>query len=555
LARGENLLLLNNDAQLMPGSISSALRTLHSSNDIGAVGGKIILADGTLQEAGSIIWQDGSCLGFGRGDSPLAPPYMYQRDVDYCSAAFLLTPRELFLSAGGFDEAFAPAYYEEVDYCVGLWEQGKRVVYDPNSIIVHYEFGSSTSQSSAIDLQIANRETFVKKRGDWLRSQHAAPSDPLLAAHRLRVNRRRILFLDDRVPHTFLGAGFPRSNRMLSELSNLGCAVTFYPTTCPREQWEDVYRDTSPEVEVMLDHGGEKLKEFLRQRRDYYDAILISRPHNMAMFKEAVGDEPGLLNGARVIYDAEALFAYREIRKSAVAGQPLSEIEQENLIAEEVRLAENCDYVVSVSDRERDEFARHGCEHAFTLGHTVEVTPTEKKFEARQDLLFVGAIHSLSSPNADSMIWFVHEILPLIQQRLGDIKLTIAGLSCADFQRRVRSGSVELVGKVDDLSPLYDRARVFVAPTRFSAGIPIKICDAAAHGLPTVTTNLSGYQLGWSDERELLLADDPESFADACVKLYNDPLLWSRLRENAIERVGQDFSPKTFLEQLRQILP
>ena len=181
-ATGKYVLLLNNDAQLVAGSISSALRTLNSSNDIGAVGGKIILPDGTLQEAGSIIWQDGSCLAYGRGDSPYAPTYMYKRDVDYCSGAFLLTDRELFLENGGFDEDYSPAYYEETDYCVRLWEKGKRVVYDPNAIIFHHEFASSSSQSSAIDLQIEHQKIFANKHGDWLQSQ-------CVAAHREHFSR------------------------------------------------------------------------------------------------------------------------------------------------------------------------------------------------------------------------------------------------------------------------------------------------------------------------------------------------------------------------------
>src|SRR6516165_10748374 len=115
--RGEYLLILNNDAQLLPGSLHAALRTIRSASDIGAVGGRLILLDGTLQEAGSVIWRDGSCMGYGRGDNPFAPMYMFRRDVDYCSGAFLLTSRRTWQQAGGFDERFRPAYYEETDYC------------------------------------------------------------------------------------------------------------------------------------------------------------------------------------------------------------------------------------------------------------------------------------------------------------------------------------------------------------------------------------------------------------------------------------------------------
>ena len=109
-----------------------------------------MLPDGTLQEAGSIIWNDGTCTGFGRGREIADPEVMFRRDVDFCSAAFLLTHRWLFEYVGPFDEAYAPAYYEEVDYCVRLWRAGYRVVYDPDILVLHYEFGSSSSSAEAL---------------------------------------------------------------------------------------------------------------------------------------------------------------------------------------------------------------------------------------------------------------------------------------------------------------------------------------------------------------------------------------------------------------------
>lgn len=556
-AKGDHLLFLNNDAQLVAGSISSALSTLKSSDDIGAVGGKIILPDGTLQEAGSIIWQDGFCVGYGRGDSPFASPYMYRRDVDYCSGAFLLTYRELFLEDGGFDEAYSPAYYEETDYCVRLWKKGKRVVYDPTVIVFHYEFASSSSESSAINLQIEHRETFIKVHKDWLHSQRTAGADNVLAARvHVKEGQRQILFLDDCVPHVTLGRGFPRSNRILTELVNLGHTVTFYPTLKPQEEWSDVYQDIPSEVEVMLDCGLPKLEEFLKERSHYYDLIFISRPHNMASFKSILSENPDISGRARIVYDAEALFCYREIEQRRLEGQRLSEIDEVQLIKDEVSLADNCDCIVSVSDRESREFSRYGCQSVYTLGHSVEIAPTENDFDERADILFVGAIHSLNSPNADSMIWFSNDILPLIQESLGkDFKLIIAGPSCQEFQAHLNNNpSVQLLGVVNDLTPIYNRARLFIAPTRFSAGIPLKVCEAGAYGLPVVATSLTGMQLGWNHEQELLVADTPQDFASACVRLYRDPRLWNRLRDNIIDRVKRDFSPEAFSKQLQQII-
>ena len=108
LAGAEHILLLNNDTRLEQGAIEYANETLESGEDIGAVGGKILLLDGSLQEAGSLIWQDGSCLGYGRGEDPEQPEYMFRRDVDYCSGAFLLFRKQDFIALNGFDEAVCP---------------------------------------------------------------------------------------------------------------------------------------------------------------------------------------------------------------------------------------------------------------------------------------------------------------------------------------------------------------------------------------------------------------------------------------------------------------
>jgi GT2 family glycosyltransferase len=420
LARGEYLLLLNNDAQLQGASISAAIETLNSSVDIGAVGGKVILPDGTLQEAGSIIWQDGSCLGYGRGESPFASDFMFKRDVDYCSAAFLLTRRELFLEHGGFDEAYVPAYYEETDYCVRLWKQGKRVVYDPRVSVLHYEFASSDSNQSAIDLQVEHHKIFVAKHREWLRAQSiCSPQRRLLARIHQPDGVKRILYLDDRVPHTHLGAGFPRSNRILAALVEMNAFVTCYPLNFAREEWSSVYQDIPREIEVILERGNAELETFLTERAGYYDLIYISRPHNLATVKALLSEHPQLFGGAKIVYDAEALFSFREIESLRLKGKKLSPAEQQKLIEQEVQLAGGCHSIISVSERERHEFARYGHGDVHVLGHTLPATPTPKSFDEREGILFVGAIHELASPNADSVLWFSKRILPADSERAG----------------------------------------------------------------------------------------------------------------------------------------
>ena len=231
VAKGNHLLFLNNDAQILGDSLTAAVETISASEDIGAVGAKIIRPDAKLQEAGSIIWQDGSCLGYGRGDDPYAPQYMFKRSVDYCSGAFLLTRRDLFLKLGGFDKDYQLAYYEETDYCVKLQKLGKKIIYDPNVTILHYEFASSNSREKAVELQRINQKLFIKKHQNWLQFQYPATTKNIIFARTAnKESSRRLLFIDDRVPHPSMGAGYTRSHCILSRIVELGYTVTFYPT-------------------------------------------------------------------------------------------------------------------------------------------------------------------------------------------------------------------------------------------------------------------------------------------------------------------------------------
>jgi O-antigen biosynthesis protein len=553
-ARGEYLLILNNDTQVMPGTLRSALKTIRSNPNIGAVGGRLILLDGTLQEAGSIVWRNGSCLGYGRGDDPFAPTYMFQRDVDYCSGAFLITPRRLWMELGGFDEAFKPAYYEETDYCMRLWEQGHRVIYDPNAVLLHYEFASSASAKKATDLQRQHQSIFVERHREALSNHYPADLNWTLLA-RMKSYPKRALFIDDRVPHTWFGSGFPRSRAVLLGMVDMGYFVTFYPSYILSEEWSSVYQDMPQEVEFMMGYGPALLEAFLRNRQGYYDTIFVSRPHNMEPLARILNENPQWFDGVRIIYDAEALFAAREVALRRLNGTPFAEGEMEKMLREEVGLATVADCVVSVSDAEKRAFEANGVERVRILGHSLLPAPLDVPFEKRNGFLFVGAVHQEATPNGDSLIWFLEQVFPKIQAVLGrGISITIAGYNNSERVRQLAGPSVRITGHLPDLTELYASARVFVAPTRYAAGIPHKVHETAARGLPAVVTPLIAEQLGWRNDDQVLVGSDAEEFAEKCVELHQNETLWHKLRTAGLERIKTDCSKEAFDRSLKEIL-
>jgi GT2 family glycosyltransferase len=173
-ARGKYLLFLNNDVFMNEDCVSWLTKTLESASDVGGAGAKLVWRDGRIQEAGSVIWPDGSAHGYGRGDDPSKPQYCYARDVDFCSAACLIVRRDAFEKLGGFDEAFTPAYYEDADLCIRLWNAGYRVVYQPLAIATHIEFGSSSSET-AKNLMEKHRAVFLEKHRNTLKNRPIPP--------------------------------------------------------------------------------------------------------------------------------------------------------------------------------------------------------------------------------------------------------------------------------------------------------------------------------------------------------------------------------------------
>ena len=200
-ALGTYLCFLNNDALLQPGSVSSAINNFERDRTVGAVGGKILFANGTLQEAGSILWSDGSAWGVGRGDDPTLPQHNFRRVVDYCSGVFLVTPRSLFFQMGGFDPIYQPAYYEDSDYCLSLSLAGYKILYEPASVVAHYESASSSSIDDAKSLIVSNRLVFIRKWGVQLAAQYFRMSENVLSARiSIRAGGMHILYISSEEP-------------------------------------------------------------------------------------------------------------------------------------------------------------------------------------------------------------------------------------------------------------------------------------------------------------------------------------------------------------------
>ena len=545
--RGEHVLFLNNDTQVTPGWLAALLQTLDREPNIGAVGAKLVHRDGRLQEAGSIIWSDGSVKGYGRGADPSAFCFSYQRDVDYCSAACLLVRKDLLDQLGGFDTRYAPGYYEDTDLCLGVRNLGFRIVYQPAAAVVHCESASSSFQEAAHRAGI-NRRLFVQKWSHLLRRQSLRGDWNVLRARDVRRGKR-VLFVDDRVPVADLGSGYPRARSMLRFLAELGYVCTFFPLLAPTGYEADVREFQDLGVEMCVGDYAQ-MDQFLEERRGLYDLVLISRPHNATRVAQRAKDA---FPNAWLIYDAECIYAAREILRHQIAGTPLDRDAQARLLDEEAALMRLADAIIAVSETEKRRIEEFGCGPVHVWGTPVSGQPPELDFDRRADLLFVGGFLTPGSPNEDAAIHFVREVFPLVRREL-HCRLTIAGTNKLPAVWALASADVCVAGRVADLRPYYEQARIFIVPTRFAAGVPQKLQDAWGYGLPAVATPLIANQLELAEGDGLLIGDAPEEFAAKIIALYRDRSLWQRLQQRGLEYVQRHCSPAKMKGTLAEII-
>jgi glycosyltransferase involved in cell wall biosynthesis len=254
------------------------------------------------------------------------------------------------------------------------------------------------------------------------------------------------------------------------------------------------------------------------------------------------------------IYDAEAIFTLREVRQDRIEGKVVSEAEVERRVTDELSLCRGFTKVLTVSKEEASYFRKHGFD-PHVVGHAAVIEPCPTEWDMRQDILFVGAILNDWHPNAHAVFWFLEHVWPELQLRLPWSRLVIAGLNRSQRLKNLPVAERTVVtGAVDDLTPFYAHARVFVAPNRAAAGIPLKVVEAAGMGVPIVATSLLVSQLGWESPREILKADSGSEFANACVSLCTDEASWRLQRDAALARVTAEYSRAVFAEQLRLAL-
>lgn len=560
-AAGEYLLFLNNDTIVLKGWLDTLLRTFDRYPNVGAVGSKFVYPNGTLQEAGSMIWNDGSARGYGRNaENPNSPEYHFVREVDFCSGASLIIRKDLFIEVGGLNEYYVPAYFEDVDLCFSVRRKGYKVMYNPFSVVVHYEGVTSTrdvhNPTGVKRFELENRPKFVSLWKDELEKRIPALDANVIYARDLKKGPA-ILIVDGWVPEPDKSSGDNRSYSITKIFSQLGCRVTLYLANFRESKYADDLRELGVEV---IPSSYITIDQLLNNRLGFYSFAVIntnrlSLTNSKHFFYQLKTNNPAI----KVALHIDDLYGYCKIIKKATLNDG-SDIQADDEVTKLLKdhssdLLDSSEFVFVISKREEaivNDLAKSP--KAVIIPEMREPIPQKdfNGFGNRNNILYVGGFSH--TPNLASAKILIHEIFPKVKAKIPDVKLYIVGNVPPPEFKELKDESIIVTGFVEDLSKFYGNAKVSACPIVAKGGVKGKIIEALNYCTPVVTSALGVEGTNLEDGQDILVASDSDEFANKIIELFKNEALWGKISRNGRKYFEQYNSTLTAQSVLSEFL-
>lgn len=539
IARGEFLVLLNSDTRVCDGWLDELIGTFEIMPRAGLVGSKLFYGDGSLQEAGCIVWRDGSAWNYGRNDDPNDPRYCFARQVDYCSGAAIAMRRGVWEELGGFDPIYRPAYYEDVDLAFRVKDIGLEVWYQPLARVLHYEgktHGTDVAHGGKA-YQVVNAGKFAERWAKTLRKHRRNGDQPLAEAD--RSTSMRVLAIDAHTPTPDRDAGSVMTIRLLQILQRMGWRVTFVPAHDRR--YSSRYSDYLGRIgiESINTSATGSIGDFVHSRPSFYAMVLGFRV-------TVLSDLMPLLRSAypyaKILFHDIDLHYLRMEREAIVTESASTRLEAEAMKIRELALCSDvdCTIVPSIEEKKiiKDEI---GADNVVVYPYTSDIVNSPPLNDKRRHIVFVGGFRHV--PNVDAVQFFLDSVWPELSRRLDDdVKFYAVGPGAPTDLTSLADDRIIFTGYLENLSPILDQCRVFVAPLRFGAGLKGKVVTALSHGVPCVASGIAVEGMGLENERNVVVADEAEAVADQVCDLFADDSRWMSLRQEGLDFVSRAYS-------------
>ncbi|MDG3088645.1 glycosyltransferase [Vibrio hannami] len=554
-ARGDYIVFLNNDTYVHEGWLEALVDVAEKDTSVGLVGSKLVYEDGTLQEAGGIVWRDASAWNYGNGDNPGKPEYNYLKSVDYVSGASILVRRSCWEELEGFDTRYVPAYYEDTDFAFALADKGYKVIYQPKSVVTHFE-GKSHGTSTTSGLKAYQKVNQKKFRSKWqhkLSHAHMPHGQNIFQARDRSTDSRTILIIDHYVPWFDQDAGSRSTFMYIQFFLNQGYHIKFIGDNFyPHQPYTDILEQMGVEVLYGNEYANNWQGWFLANH-SCIDVVYLHRPHIAPNYLDFIKEN----SSAKVLYQCHDLHHWRFERAAEVDDCDETREKAKEWYEKELALFDSVDVGLTFSMDEKHYLEEQGLSCAIEqiplfLYDKPMIKDCIPNFNERSDFMFVGGFNH--SPNSDGVLWFLNEVFPQVLEVIPDIKFHIIGSKMPDSIKKFESENVVIHGYVSDqaLEQLYRTVKVNIVPLRHGAGVKGKLIESFYFGTPTVSTAV-GVE-GIDAERFGLIGfDKPDTFACELINLLSEEKSWVQHQTKQSQLFEQSFLTSSQAERLKSV--
>lgn len=218
----------------------------------------------------------------------------------------------------------------------------------------------------------------------------------------------------------------------------------------------------------------------------------------------------------------------------------------------ETVIAPQLDYIVAISDKEKETMAQYADKNKIiTISniHYPKIDISERKnFNESKGIIFIGSIHE---PNIDAVKFLYEKIMPIVWKTNPELEVSVIG-NVADKLDIKQYPKFKFLGFVESIEEHFMNSRIMVAPLRFGAGVKGKIGQAFEYFFPVVTTDIGAEGMQLTDQKNVLIANDEKSFAEAIIQLNNNEELWNTLSKNSVDSL-KPFSIDTVSNTLKKL--
>lgn len=381
------------------------------------------------------------------------------------------------------------------------------------------------------------------------------------------MSKQKLLMISIELPYPANSGGRVKSWNMLSYLSNhfsvsLACPIKYgdeyldnFSQAVELEEflYERVEEPRSPKNLVksylksvplnVLRSSSNTLKERIASVSQKYDIILIDH-------YEAAQYLPSNFAGKVIFHAHNATYLMWD--RYAKEGnnwimRNIAKCEAKRVAKFESDICRRSDLFFA-SPNDIDNLSRIGADQSqaretYHLGDDTQLyLPSIKFEETDKRLLYVGTLSW--EANVDGLLWFIDHVWPEIKANNPNLILDIAGGNPAQrlVDKVAQTQDIELLGFVEDLEPLFQRSRVFIAPLTFGSGIKVKVLNSMCRGLPISTTSVGAEGIDADHFTHLCIDDKASDMVRSIDRLLHDQALWETLEQKSRERVRDKYT-------------